>query len=77
MALNGDDPRRSGREPRSLRTRERTYLATMGVVILLIALAWGVVWRYSLTAAIAMSAVALVVPPFAAIIANAGPMNRQ
>ncbi len=77
MSVSGDGRPGPGREPRSLQARQRTYLATMGVVILLIALAWGVVWRYSLTAAIAMSAVALVVPPFAAIIANAGPMNRQ
>jgi hypothetical protein len=48
------------------------YLAMMGVCLLLIILAWTVIYRYSAAAAIAMSAVALVVPPFAAIIANAG-----
>jgi hypothetical protein len=44
----------------------------MGVCLLLIILAWTVIYRYSAAAAIAMSAVALVVPPFAAIIANTG-----
>jgi hypothetical protein len=49
----------------------------MGVCVLLIVLAWMVIWRYSIVAAVVMSAVALVVPPLAAIIANAGPANRQ
>ena len=40
-------------------------------------LAWTLIWRYSVTAAVVMSAVALVVPPLAAIVANAGPLNRQ
>lgn len=64
----------SSREPRPFRlaTRRRVYLAMMGVCLLLIILAWTVVYRYSGVAAIAMSAVALVVPPVAAIIANTG-----
>ena len=62
------------RDPEPLRpaTRKRAYLALMGVCLLLIILAWTVIYRYSNPAAIAMSAVALVVPPFAAIIANSG-----
>jgi hypothetical protein len=64
----------SSRQPGPLRpgTRKRVYLAMMGGCLLLIILAWTVVYRYSDPAAIAMSAVALVVPPFAAIVANSG-----
>ena len=58
-------------------TRKRVYLVMMGVCVLLIVLAWTLIWRYSVTAAVVMSAVALVVPPLAAIVANAGPVNRQ
>jgi hypothetical protein len=58
--------------PFRLATRRRVYLAMMGACLLLIILAWTLVYRYSAAAAIAMSAVALVVPPFAAIIANSG-----
>jgi Protein of unknown function (DUF3099) len=64
----------SSRQPHPFRlaTRRRVYLAMMGVCLLLIILAWTLIYRYSTVAAIAMSAVALVVPPFAAIIANTG-----
>jgi hypothetical protein len=76
---NGDGPgpprRREG--PLGLRTRKRVYLAMMGVCVLLIVLAWTLIWRFSVTAAVVMSVVALVVPPFAAIVANSGPVNRQ
>lgn len=72
-----DGPKRRQGKPLNLRTRERAYLLMMGVCVLLIALAWMVIWRYSIVAAVVMSAVALVVPPLAAIIANAGPANRR
>jgi len=49
----------------------------MGACLVLIVLAWTLIWRYSTIAAVIMSAVALVIPPVAAIIANAGPANRQ
>jgi hypothetical protein len=49
----------------------------MGACVVLIALAWTLIWRYSVVAAIVMSAVALVIPPLAAIVANSGPANRQ
>lgn len=64
----------SPRQPRPLRsgTRKRAYLIMMGVCLLLLILAWTVIYRYSDAAAIAMSAVALIVPPFAVIIANTG-----
>ncbi|MFZ0166451.1 MAG: DUF3099 domain-containing protein [Trebonia sp.] len=74
-----EDPPREVREPRlfGLIPRERAYLILMGVCLLLIVLAWTLIWRYSTVAAVAMSAVALVIPPVAAIIGNAGPVNRQ
>ncbi len=72
-----DEPERRQGKPLSLGRRERTYLLMMGVCVLLIVLAWMLIWRYSIVAAVVMSAVALVVPPLAAIIANAGPANRR
>jgi len=80
---SGDEPRREPArqrrqgKPLSLGTRERAYLVMMGACVLLIVLAWMLIWRYSIVAAVVMSVVALVVPPLAAIIANAGPANRQ
>jgi len=50
--------------------RRRWYFALMGVCLLLIVLAWNVVRLWSTTAAIAMSAVAAVLPPIAAIVGN-------
>jgi Mg/Co/Ni transporter MgtE len=77
--MQEDRPPRRAREPRlfGLIPRERAYLALMGVCLLLIILAWTLIWRYSTVAAVAMSAVALVIPPVAVIIGNAGPVNRQ
>ncbi len=72
-----DGPPRGREGPSGLATRKRAYLIMMGVCVLLIVLAWTLIWRYSVTAAVVMSAVALVVPPLAAIVANAGPVNRQ
>jgi Protein of unknown function (DUF3099) len=68
-------PRQPG--PLGLGTRKRAYFILMGVCLVLIVLAWMVVYRYSVVAAVIMSVVALVIPPFAAIIGNAGPANRQ
>ena len=68
-------PREPG--PLGLRTRKRAYFILMGVCLVLIVLAWMVVDRYSIVAAVIMSVVALVIPPFAAIVGNAGPANRQ
>jgi|GEM_PF-955974 len=50
--------------------RRHAYFALMGTCILLIVLAWNVVRLWSVTAAVAMSGVALVIPPVAAIVAN-------
>lgn len=73
---DGGPPDRRGR-PLRLSTRKRAYFAMMGTCVLLIVLAWMVIWRYSVTAAVVMSAVALVIPPLAAVIANSGPANRR
>ena len=63
--------------PLNLATRERAYFTLMGACLALIVLAWTLVWHYSVIAAVAMSAVALVIPPIAVIIANMSPGNRQ
>jgi hypothetical protein len=49
----------------------------MGICLVLIIAAWMVVWHFSVLAAVIMSVVAVVIPPFAAIVANNGPANRQ
>jgi hypothetical protein len=64
-------PRRV-REPVDERTRARRYLLIMGTCLALIVLAWGVVRLWSVTAAVVMSLIAMVLPPIAAIVANAG-----
>lgn len=48
----------------------RWYFLLMGACVLLIVLAWNVVRLWSVPAAIAMSAVAAVIPPVAAIVGN-------
>lgn len=54
------------------RQRRRIYFTIMVPCLTLIILAWSVVQFFSPTAAIAMSAVAMFLPPIAAIMANAG-----
>ena len=77
----GSPPRQSGtpREPGplGLGTRKRAYFIMMGICLLLFVLAWAVIDQFSTVAAVIMSVVALVIPPFAAIVGNAGPANRQ
>jgi Protein of unknown function (DUF3099) len=64
--------------PRPSRRDKRVYLVLMTVCIGLFVLSWAVLDRYSATAAIIVSAVALVIPPFAVIIANAaGAADRR
>ncbi len=80
MSWSPDDPgpRRSGLTgPLGLSTRKRAYFAMMGVCLVLIVLSWTLIYRFSTLAAVVMSVVALVIPPLAAIVANAGPANRQ
>jgi Protein of unknown function (DUF3099) len=54
------------------RQRRRLYFWIMGPCITLIVVAWGIVQFFSITAAVIMSVVAMVMPPIAAIAANAG-----
>jgi hypothetical protein len=72
---SGAGPRQPG--PLGLSTRRRAYFAMMGVCLVLIILSWTLIWRFSVLAAVIMSLVALVIPPLAAIVANASPANRQ
>ena len=50
--------------------RRRWYFIMMGGCIALFVMAWGVVRFWSVTAAVVMCVVAMVIPPFAAIVAN-------
>jgi Protein of unknown function (DUF3099) len=70
MASNGQD-RDESVGPQPSRGDKRLYFVLMTICIGLFILAWAVLDRYSVTAAVAVSAVALVIPPFAVIIANA------
>ena len=74
---DGDGPPNRRGRPLRLSTRKRAYFAMMGTCVALIVLAWTLIWRFSVPAAVAMSAVALVIPPVAAVVANAGPANRR
>lgn len=53
-------------------TRKRAYFALMGTCLGLITLAWLVVRLFSVTAAVVMSVIAMIIPPFAAVIGNTG-----
>jgi Protein of unknown function (DUF3099) len=52
--------------------RDRAYFILMGGCIVVVVLAWTVVRIFSVTAAIAISVAVGLVPPIAAIVANAG-----
>jgi hypothetical protein len=54
-------------------TPRRVYFALMASCLGLITLAWLVVRLFSVTAAIVMSVIAMVIPPFAAVVGNSGP----
>jgi uncharacterized Tic20 family protein len=54
------------------RQRRRLYFWIMGPCLALIIVAWTIVQFFSITAAVVMSVVAMVMPPIAAIAANAG-----
>ena len=56
---------------------KRTYLVMMGTCVVLFLLAGLVVSRWSTTAAVIMAGVALVIPPLAVIVANAGREGRR
>jgi hypothetical protein len=67
---DGQDPGGAAGQPPS-RSDRRLYFVLMTVCIGLFVLSWAVLDRYSTTAAVIVSVVALAIPPFAAIIANA------
>lgn len=52
------------------RRRRRWYFVLMGVCLALILLAWSLVRFWSTAVAVAMSLVAAIIPPVAAIVAN-------
>ena len=56
--------------PEPTRGDKRRYFVLMGVCIGLFVASWAVVDRYSVLAAVIISVVALIIPPFAAIVAN-------
>lgn len=56
--------------PPPSRRVKTAYFVMMGICVGLFVLAWAVVDRYSTIAAVVMCAVALAIPPLAAIIAN-------
>jgi hypothetical protein len=56
--------------------RKIAYAVIMGTCLTLVILAWTVVRVYSVTAAVVMSVVALLMPPIAAMVANAGDEQR-
>jgi hypothetical protein len=53
------------------RTDKRRYFVLMAICIGLFVVSWAVVARYSVLASVIMSAVALAIPPVAAIVGNA------
>jgi uncharacterized metal-binding protein len=53
-------------------TRKRGYFLLMGVCLTLFTLSWTVVRFYSVVAAVVISVVAMVIPPIAVMVANAG-----
>ena len=76
MPGDGSDQDEAGPQPS--RRDKRLYLVLMAFCIGLFVLSWAVLDRYSVTAAVVVSAVALVIPPLAAIIANAaGATDRR
>ena len=77
MAGNGPDPLGPA-GPQPSRGDKRLYFVLMTICISLFVLSWAVLDRYSTTAAIVVSVVALVIPPFAVIIANvSGAADRR
>jgi hypothetical protein len=53
-------------------SRDKAYFILMGGCIVAVILAWTVIRLFSVTAAIVISVVVALVPPIAAIVANAG-----
>ncbi len=53
-------------------TRKRGYFLLMGLCLTLVIVSWTIVRLYSVTAAVVISVAAMVIPPIAVIVANAG-----
>jgi len=53
-------------------TRNRWYFLLMGVCLTLFIASWAVIRLYSVVAAVVLSVVAMVIPPIAVMVANAG-----
>jgi uncharacterized metal-binding protein len=53
-------------------TRKRGYFLLMGTCLTLFVLSWTVVRLYSVVTAVVISVVAMVIPPIAVMVANAG-----
>jgi Protein of unknown function (DUF3099) len=70
MSGNGED-RDESLGPQPSGGDKRLYFVLMTVCIGLFVISWAVLDRYSVTAAVIVSVVALAIPPFAVIIANA------
>jgi hypothetical protein len=69
---------RDSREPLPMPVRRRRYTILLGTAVLLVVLAWTWVRTVSPDAAVLMSAVAAILIPVAAIVANSGSnINRQ
>ncbi|GAA2452830.1 hypothetical protein GCM10010191_84090 [Actinomadura vinacea] len=60
-----------------MRRRKLAYGIMMGTCLTLFVLAWAVVRLFSPPLAIAMSVVAMIIPPFAAVVANWGIDRRD
>jgi hypothetical protein len=56
--------------------RNVAYAVIMGTCLVLVIVAWTVVRQYSVAAAVVMSVVAALLPPVAAMVANAGDEQR-
>ena len=69
MAGNDIDPNGPA-GPQPSRADKRWYFALMTLCIGMFVLSWAVIDRFSTLAAVIVSAVALVIPPFAVIVAN-------
>jgi Protein of unknown function (DUF3099) len=71
MRVTGSDIDPNGPAgPQPSRRDKRWYFTLMAICIGLFVLAWAVIDRYSVLASVIVSGVALVIPPFAVIIAN-------
>ena len=70
--VEGGSAARLGRAALPLRQRRRRYLVLMGLCVILFVSSWTWVRLYSQTAAVVVSVIAMVIPPIAAIVANAG-----